>query len=238
MSEAPADVKTIRYVFVFADGARYDFDIRLDRATLEMQVPAQETPPDWTRLSYMKCPNCPLDEVEHPRCPVARNMVGVVDLLKDRLSYEEADVTVEMEGRTYSKRTALQNACSSLIGIYTVSSGCPVLGKMRPMVDTHLPFMTPDESTYRLIAMYLTAQYFMHKWGQPADWELANLVRFLGEARETNAAFCHRLQSLGIKDAMLNAVANLNAMGEMTSMTIELADLERLEAIFAQHYKE
>jgi hypothetical protein len=225
-----------RYLFRFNDGSSHSFLVTLDHASLRLVQAPRPAYPDWTALSYKQCPNCPLGSRSHPRCPVAATLVDVVAFLQNRLSFEEVDVEVESHGRRYSKRTSLQHAASSLIGIFTVTSGCPILDKLRPMVDTHLPFMSPDESTYRTISMYLMAQYFLKQRGRPADWDLKDLVRFLAEARETNAAFCRRLQSLGVKDASLNALSNLNAMGEITSLSIETSDLTRLERIFAEHY--
>src|SRR5262249_45179319 len=79
---------------------------------------------------------------------------------------------------------------SSLIGIFMVTSGCPVMNKLRPMVDTHLPFMTSAESTYRVISMYLLAQFFRQRQGRKPDWALEGLLGVLEAAKETNAAFC------------------------------------------------
>ena len=102
MSIDRADLKVIRYQFRFDDGSEHELRVELDRATLSMRGPARVMWPDWTRLSYKQCPNCPLDESTHPHCPIARNMVEVVDFLKDRLSYEPVEVSVEVEGRTYA----------------------------------------------------------------------------------------------------------------------------------------
>jgi hypothetical protein len=223
---------TFAYTFAFGDGSVRRFAVRLDYQTLGMIAPARTELPAWTELSFCKCPNCPLDEAVHPRCPIAANLVEVVDVFKDSISYEEVDVSVEAHGRTYVKHTSLQQGVSSLIGIFMVTSGCPILNRLRPMVDTHLPFMNADESTYRMISTYLTAQFFRHKAGQPADWEMKDLVRFLSECRETNTAFCRRLQTLGVRDASLNAMSILNAMGEITSMSIETFDMSRWERIF------
>jgi len=104
------------------------------------------------------------------------------------------------------------------------------------MVATHLPFMTPDESTYRMISTYLMSQYFLHKQGQVADLELKSFLTFLHEARETNSAFCDRIHVLGVKDASLNALSNLNAMGEIVSLSIEAEDLKRWERMFVKHW--
>jgi hypothetical protein len=222
------------YTFGFDDGRQRRFTVRLDYETLAM-IPAETAPlPAWTALSFRKCPNCPLDEASHPHCPIAANMVEVVDAFKDSLSYEEVEVRVEAPDRSYAKRTSLQQGVSSLMGIYMVTSGCPILNRLRPMVETHLPFMNADESTYRMMSTYLTAQFFRHRAGEPADWEMKDLLRFLAECRETNSAFCRRLQSLGVRDASLNAMSILNALGEITSLSIETFDMSRWERIFAR----
>jgi Domain of unknown function (DUF6901) len=237
---APRDSRrrTLRYTysFGFADGARKEFEVSLDHATLQV-VPREERPlPHWTALGYQKCGNCPLSEIDSPRCPVAVNMVEVVEFFRESRSYETADVRVRGQGREYSKRTSLQQAVSSLLGIFMVTSGCPVMNRLRPMVDTHLPFMDPDESTYRTLSMYLTAQFFRSRGGKPPDWKLERLVPILDECRETNRGFCLRLKSLGIADASLNALSTLNALGEITSLSLETEDLERWSRIFLAHY--
>lgn len=234
MSAAPATIR-IAYRFTFKDGRAREFALSLDHETLQVVQAPRASWPEWTALAYKKCPNCPLDEAHHPRCPVAANLVEVVLAFKDERSYDEVDVTVDVHERRYLKHASVQQALSAMIGVLTVASGCPVLDKLRPMVDTHLPFMSPEESTYRVIAMYLLAQYFRDRQGLPPDWDLDQLVGLLEECRRTNAALVRRLQTLGINDATLNALAQLNTMGEITSLSIE-GDLKRLEKIFSDHY--
>lgn len=230
----PAPIR-IAYRFTFKDGRVRDFALVLDRSTLQVIAAPRNVYPEWTALSYKKCPNCPLDEARHPRCPVATNLVDVVEAFKDVRSFEEVDVSVDVPERRYLKRAPVQQALSAMIGVLTAASGCPVLDKLRPMVQTHLPFMSPEESTYRLIGMYLLAQYFRDKQGLQPDWDLDQLVRLLEECRQTNAGLVRRLQTLGITDATLNALAELNTMGEISSLSIE-DDLKRLEKIFGDHY--
>jgi hypothetical protein len=238
MGREPGSERRIsyRYRFGFSDGQSADLLLELDYDTLAMLPAPRERYPAWTALGFYQCPNCPLDERSCPRCPIAANLVPVVALLEDRISYEPVEVSVESEGRRYSKSTSLQQAAGSLIGIFNVTSGCPILDKLRPMVATHLPFMTPDESTYRMISTYLMSQYFLHRHGRDADLALTGFVAFLEEARETNASFCARLHALGVKDASLNALANLNAMGEIVSLSIEEGELERWERLFLKHW--
>lgn len=228
----PARPTTYRYTFCFGDGSQKRFAVNLDPETLELIPKPGATPPFWAQLSYYQCPNCPLQEASSPTCPVAVNIAEIVEFFRDSISHDTAEVRVETEGRVYAKETTLQQAVSSLIGIYMVTSGCPVMNKLRPMVDTHLPFMSSSESVYRMISMYLTAQFFLHRRGVEADWNLDRFREFLAGARETNSAFCRRLQSLGVKDASLNALNSLNAMGEITRISLETGDFERWERIF------
>jgi hypothetical protein len=234
VSGAPQTI-TIAYRFTFKDGRERDFAITLDHATLQVVQAPRQSYPEWTALAYNKCPNCPLDEARHPRCPIAVNLVDVVEAFRDERSYDDIDVTVDMHERRYLKRASVQQALAAMIGVLTVTSGCPVLDKLRPMVDTHLPFMSPEESTYRVIAMYLLAQFFRSKQGLAPDWDLDQLVSLLEECRLSNAGLVRRLQTLGINDATLNALTVLNTMGEITSLSID-GDLKRLEKIFSDHY--
>ncbi len=63
------------------------------------------------------------------------------------------------------------------MGIYMVTSGCPVMGKLKPMVKFHLPFASGEETSYRMVTMYLLAQFFKYKNGKEPDWDLKNLVK-------------------------------------------------------------
>ena len=236
MDDAEPAVLRFAYTFAFDDGATRSFEVVLDHRTLAVARSPAGPLPEWTRLSFRQCSNCPLAEALHPHCPIAANLVEVVDFLSDRSSFEPVEVRVVGEDREYRKRTTLQQGAGSLMGIYMVSSGCPVMDKLRPMVDTHLPFMKPDESCYRMISMYLTAQYFRARAGQEPDWDLDGFLGFLRACHETNAGFCNRLRAIGVKDASLNALAMLSAAGEITSLSIETEDLERWRRIFLAHY--
>ncbi|MBN2370268.1 MAG: hypothetical protein JXO72_07260 [Vicinamibacteria bacterium] len=226
-----------RYAFYFPDGARKIFRITLRHATLAIVSPERNAYPEWTALEYRRCRNCPLDPSLQPHCPIAREMVDAVCFLKDWRSFEEVEVHVQAgESRRYMKRTTLQEGAGALLGIYMVASGCPILNKLRPMLATHLPFMSSEESTYRTVSMYLMAQYFRHKRGHAADWGLGELLALLHECRTANSDYCDRLRSLGIGDAALNALALLNVQGELTSLSLETGDLTRWERIFGEHY--
>jgi hypothetical protein len=221
-----------RYRFTFQNGIEKEFTVHLDADTLALVAPARPDPPDWTRLSFHQCPNCPLKEEESPHCPVALNIVDLVTAFQDRKSHEAVQVLVESKERIYAKHTSLQTAASSLIGLHMVTAGCPILSRLRPMVDTHLPFMSPGETTYRMLSMYLVAQHFRAKHGLPADWSLAGLTKLLADIQTVNLAFCKRLNAISIKDASVNALVILSTLGDEARLRLVENDLERLERIF------
>jgi len=195
-----------------------------------------ESYPPWTALDFHRCPNCPLPRTE-ARCPVAASLVGVVETFRHHRSWERVHVTVTARDRQYAHEVDLQRGISSLLGIYMVTAGCPVLNRLRPMVDTHLPFMSPEETTYRMMSMYLVAQYFLQEAGLRPDWRLRKFVRALQETGTVNRAFTERLREAGIEDASLNAVATLNSLGEITAISLETDEMARLRRIFLSQWR-
>ena len=224
-----------RYIFKFSDGAEKTFNVELDPTTLEIHRSAA-TPPDWARLDYHPCENCPLDPAETAYCPVALNLAPLVESFSQVLSYEEAKVIVETDERTVSKHTAVQHGLCSLMGIYMASSGCPVLEKLRPMARFHLPFASVEETIYRAASMYLLAQYFRGKKGLPADWPLARFQSLYQEIKKVNAGLAKRLSSAAEKDAPLNAVAHLDIFAIMLQEPTQ-DNVDPLEVLFEPYLR-
>ena len=61
------------------------------------------------------------------------------------------------------------------------------------MVRFHLPFATREETMYRVVAMYLMAQYFRQRNGLEPDWEMADLVHMYEDVTVVNKSFVDRL---------------------------------------------
>jgi len=209
------------YNFLFSHQNSKQFDIRLRPNTLKL-VP-EDRPPvlPWTKLEHNKCSVCTLEEKEHPNCPVAQNMARIVEEFKDYFSYESVKVTVITKERVYSKTTSLQEGLSSLIGIIMVTSGCPVMERLKPVVRFHLPFATLEETIFRMISMYLIAQVFIKQDGRLADWDLKGLKKIYKEVSQVNKDFAERLADAAKRDANLNALVNLDCFATMVPMTIE-----------------
>ena len=202
---------TFHYTFAFEGSEAKTFDIVFSADTLSILLDQKTDLPEWTRLSFSKCPHCPLDEKCHSLCPAAISLVDIINIFQSSLSYEHATVTIESEERRFQKRTLLSHALASLIGLVMVISGCPIMKKLRPMVRYHLPFATTEETLYRVISMYLTAQYFRFKSGMRPDWELKELFALYNDINAVNKAFCKRLKGIVTEDASLNALTNLDA---------------------------
>lgn len=227
---------TIGYRITFDNGERIDFAVFLDPDSLDLLRAGQGDKRKWTELGFHRCPNCDLEGPSH--CPVAVNLQDLIDFVKDLSSYEEVTVEVVTSQRTYSARAALQHVVGSLMGIYMVSSGCPILNKMRPMVETHLPFASWEETVYRAVTMYIFAQYFRRKNGQSHNWELDGLVDYYNQVQAVNNAFAERLRAIPDLhgDVSLNAVSTLSGLASIASLSIEDNDLTHWERIFMDHW--
>ena len=159
-------------------------------------------------------------------------MVGVIEFFADVISHEAADVEVTTETRKYSARVNITHAVGSLIGIFMAAGGCPIMDRLKPMVLTHLPFQTTEESVYRSISMYLMAQYFRYKNGFSADWNLEKFWDFWEAVNLVNQSFVKRLTSYVDKDVSLNAVVLLNCFATAAKRMVARDRSEDVEQMF------
>jgi hypothetical protein len=223
------------YIYNLNDGTERSFEINLEPESLKLISRPHDDLPEWTRLDHMQCSNCPLRTEDQLHCPVAANIVDIADFFKNRRSYDDVQVTIVTESRTYSKKTSLQNGISSLMGLYMVTSGCPVMDKLRPLVHTHMPFASLEESMFRIVSMYLLAQYYRFRKGDNPDWELHGLSDLFEDISTVNRAFANRLLSIVSKDANLNALVILNCVADMGKIAFESEDMDELEDLFSAH---
>lgn len=227
----------IAYQFEFADGKIKKFNVLLDRQTLCISSKISSAPPSWTRLNHHKCPNCTLDEDTHEYCPIALNLTDIAEEFRDLHAYEKVKVTVTTRERTYSKDTTIQEGLSSLIGIIMVTSGCPVMEYLKPMVRFHLPFAKIEETVYRTVSMYVMAQYILEKNGRYADWKLGGLEKIYFNVSQVNRHFAKRLAETAGKDANINALSNLDCFASLVPIEAEEM-INSLEGYFHAYLNE
>lgn len=111
------------------------------------------------------------------------------------------------------------------------------MDKLRPMVRTHLPFATVEETMYRVLSMYLLAQYFVAKRKKEPDWELKKLVNIYSDIAIVNKHFRERLSAIKLNDATVNALVNLNCFADFTAFAIEENHLDEIELLFQAYFE-
>ena len=165
------------YRLVFEDGNEIIINLKIDSGSLTIILDEEIEKPDWTKHENFCCPDSSCKTIHSTHCPLALNINKFIKMFSPIPSYEQITAYVETSHRTYTKKTSLQEAFGSLLGIIMPTSGCPTLGKLKPMVRFHLPFASIEETEYRVFSMYLIAQYLRNKNGKPTDWEMNDLKK-------------------------------------------------------------
>ncbi|MBN1470674.1 MAG: hypothetical protein JW925_02770 [Syntrophaceae bacterium] len=227
-----ADKIKYNYKFIFKSGEDAEFNIELDRFSLNIIQTGEKYCPEWTKLNRCKCPNCTLNERKNKFCPIAVNLEDIIDYFSIFVSSEPVEVIVTANERTYLKKVTLQQGVSSLIGIYMVTSGCPVMEKLKPMVRFHLPFATMEETMYRAISMFLVSQYFSYRHGGKAEWDLKKLTEAYENVKIVNKSFLKRLKTIDTKDSNLMAVVVLDYFAKIVNFSIDSKMVDDLYYLF------
>jgi hypothetical protein len=229
---------TFRYAFRFLNGEETVVNIALDPKTLDLIEPAILPGARSSALGVCQSAQCPLKRDEQPTCPAVVGLEDIVKLFGGHRPEEQVEVSIDAESRTYMKRTSLQQAVTSLVGILMVASGCPVLGKLKPMVRYHLPFATLEETQCRVIGMYLLAQYLRARQGQSPDWKLRNLVQMYKDIQAVNEHFVKRLSHGSTQDPSLNALVILQAFSYAIAFSIDRNLLDEIAVLFKAYYED
>jgi len=222
----------IVYAYRFEDGNTIKFDLSLDPETLTLSMEKHPAPAAWTLLKTNQCRICPLDERTHPHCPVALHLAGVVEKFRTFVSHDKVSVACVVEERTYSKNTTVQMGLSPLVGIIMTTSGCPILEQLKPMVRFHLPFASLEETIFRMVSMYLVAQYLRKQAGKSAEWSLEGLAKIYAQVSEVNNDFADRLTAASQSDVNVNALVNLDAFAKMVPLAAD-SMLRKISPYFA-----
>ena len=226
------------YQFQFEDGQVKDYQISLNPDTLSLinQRGGLDLP-DWTRLSFQQCKCCPLEETDQPRCPIAVNIMELVENFKNIFSYNDCNVVCTTADRTFMKKTTVMEGLSAIFGVIMATSDCPVMEFLKPMARFHLPFATIEETTVRTTSMYLLAQYFKYKDKPGIKFDFKSLENHYAKVKLVNEGLLQRITSVQSEDADKNAIVTLHSISQFLSMEIDYS-LSGLEYIFAGRYAE
>jgi len=223
------------YKISLSDNRLLEFNLEIDEATETFIAPVHSSPPFWSHLDYQQCENCPLSKAESPHCPVALNLVPLIELCSSSVSYENVKMEVVTAERTVSNdNTTLQRVLSSILGLIMATSPCPHTEYLKPMARFHLPLASPEETIYRTTSMFLLAQYFRHKAGLTTTLELDELTRIYQNLQIVNRALARRFRAAISEDATLNAIILLDLLSQSVTWSIE-DGLEELRYLFKRY---
>jgi len=225
------------YQFQFEDGYTKNYHIALDPKTLSL-IPDEHRhqPQDWTKLNYKQCSICPLVIDSHPFCPIAVNIMELVETFKDVLSYHNCTILCETDDRTYSKNTSIMEGLSAIFGVIMATSDCPIMNFLKPMARFHLPFSSVEETTVRTASMYLLSLYFRYKdQSDIIKIDFKTLENHYVQVRQVNEGIIKRISNVSKQDADKNAIVTLHSLSLFLSMEIDYS-LSSLEYIFTAPY--
>ncbi len=220
------------YKFTFREQISVAFEVKINYQTLLIENDVSHINDEWTKLKNFKCPNCPLDESKNEYCPLAKNLAGVLEFFNTLPSYKEAKVSVETNERITYKETTVQVGVGSLIGIIMASSGCPIIGVLRPLVRFHLPFASLEETEYRVFSTYIFAQYFKFITGDKPDWDLTKLKSAYQQIQVVNKNIVNKLSDVELNDTSRNAVVTLSSFAEYIIFNLEDKEYIHLKDVF------
>ena len=222
------------YKFLFTNGDEKIFILGLDPKSMNVIRSSNHVPSEWTRLETFKCPHCPLEISKHTHCPVAENLEDIIIFFTDMPSYEKVRLQVTSYERTYFKETSVQVGVSGILGILMPTSGCPILSKLKPLVRFHLPFASIEDTQFRVLSMYLFAQYIKMKKGKHPDWEMEELKKVYDDIQILNRNVAEQISKVESKDASINAVVVLNNFANFVSIALVEEDIDYFESLFRE----
>ncbi|MBD9512293.1 hypothetical protein ABKS89_04775 [Pseudomonas sp. LABIM340] len=217
----------IEYRITLDDEHEFSYRIELERQ-YDAQIAAQT--PRWTRLENNRCSNCPLNPAQYSHCPAAVDLHRVIEDFRGLPAFKKVSVQVRTPEREYIKHAGLEEGLRALLGVIMATSACPLLGKLKPMAQQHLPFASNQEFILRAVSLYLMRQYFNFREGRHADWELKGLVKQFQQLQLVNQAFWQRIHETCDGDSNLKAFLSFFSMASSMSYSLE-AQLQKVRPL-------
>ena len=211
---------SIEYLFNLPTGESHTFTVHLCNDDKPVASVADNLP-NWTKMTFMQCPNCPLSAKDTPYCPAAMDIHNVVDAFSSIMSHTEASIRVMTPQRTYHKACDVQTGLGALLGVIMATSGCPLLSRLKAMAHFHLPFATLDETIFRTVGAYLIQQYLIAGDGGTPDFKLKRLKTLYEELELLNSAMAQRLRNAAESDASVNAIVGFFSVSYLVRDSID-----------------
>lgn len=214
-----------------AEGQIRNYAIRLDRNSARLLNPPPGDPPAWTRLDVCQCSNCPLDVARHPHCPLAVQLVPVVDDWAAAFSFQDVEYRVTTDEREFTGTTEAKRILGSLLGLIMATSDCPRMQFLRPLARFHLPLASPEETAFRALSAYLLEQYFLAPETRSNE-SFDSFIERYAEIQTVNAGLAARIRQASQEDAVIDAVLGLDLLAHRVPFFAR-ETVESLRPLFA-----
>ena len=193
--------------------------------------------PDWVKLENKKCPICSIECNSRKSCPAALSILSVIEKFSAYYSYEEVEVTAVVDEVNMTANVPVQSAVRSMLGLLMALSSCPIMLKLRPMANYHMPFADRGNTLFRVIGMYLTGQYLRKETGLLPDWDLEGLIQLYEDIHVVNINMAARIRSVSEKDAPVNSLIILDAYAEAVNINTRTS-FDKLKPMYSEYLKE
>ena len=227
----------IRYLIHLNEGRTEAFDFSLDGETFDLMKKPGADLPYWAELAYHQCSHCPLDPEEILYCPLAAQLVTLVERFHDTASIDAVEVEVITEERRVIQKLAIQQAIASMLDLIWPISGCPKTRCMKVLARFHLPLASEEETVFRVTSMYLLAQYFLRHISRTTRIELDGLSKIYEGLHQINTAIARRLRSATHSDSVKNAVTLMDMYSMLVPALLE-DELAEMRPFFSAYFPE
>ncbi|SHL10979.1 hypothetical protein SAMN02745216_04626 [Desulfatibacillum alkenivorans DSM 16219] len=221
----------IKYAFEYTDGAMMYYELDENAYYPEAGTVLEG---EWLNLEEFKCRICTIDPETHPQCPAAMALWPVLRDFGHRISHEPVNVQVDWTDVHLEAVTSTQQAVRSMVGLMLALCRCPVMEKLRPMAHFHLPFADAAHTQFRVLGMYLIAQYLRENSGMEPDWTLEGLLQNYRELQHANRRLAERIRAASETDAAVNGLIILDALAQSVEMGIN-QNLKKLRPLFEMY---
>lgn len=201
----------------FQDGTTKTFYLHFTRSG--RYVPDPRPPAAWTKLSFNKCPTCPLTD-DRQTCPAAYSLDSTLMKLHGKVSSEvvKASAVDHLERRS-EVSWPLQQVGSIFVQLALFSSGCPVGDQMRPLLNGLPPFASTNE----LMRHAVTKLLIRHKGdAENSKKEIRAALEPLHEILKHLIKRLHeQFMAEGGGDAIPNSLARMDALTHLIDLHLE-----------------
>lgn len=189
-----------------------------------------ESYPEWARLEFNRCPECPLDP-SVKWCPAAVSIAGLLDcFIAKKMSYDEVRFEIRREGVTWNSTGPVQDVMGLLMVYRMWLSGCPRL----VYNWSFYKFFSPRFSIEKVIFQYLTTRLIVseisRKTGENPDFEQIDPGRFAMVFEQ----MLRRIRENGHQpgtDAVVNGLVQIHGLFLLLQQDSEILYREILDQI-------